>query len=286
MKRFKKIYIEITNVCNLSCSFCAKTKREPKFMTIKEFSYILNEVKPFTDYIYLHLMGEPFLHPQFKELLELCRIHNIKVNITTNGTRINQVKDILLNAPALRKIAFSIHSFEANDSNQSLACYLGEICSFIKESDSTKIIRELRLWNGDSKSKEGKNLLNDAVLEHLEHNLNVIMPDSEHRNGSMKLGERLFLGFAEIFDWPDEEQSDLDPSIFCYGLRDHIGILADGTVVPCCLDHEGTICLGNLFSSSLSQILNSSRAKKIYDGFSRRQAVESLCSRCRYARKF
>lgn len=286
MKRFKKIYAEITNVCNLSCSFCAKTVREPRFMKVEEFSFLLNEVKPYTDYLYLHLMGEPLLHPKLKELLGLCEKNGIKVNITTNGVLVSRVKDILVNSPALRKVAFSIHSFEANNCNGVLESYIREICAFINEAKDTRLICELRLWNGDSESRSGENALNEAVLNLFARELAIQIPTGENLQGSIKLRERLFLNFAEIFDWPDHERPDTEESVFCYGLRDHIGILADGTVVPCCLDHNGSLALGNLLTTPLAEILSSERARKIYDGFSSRKAAEPLCSRCGYARRF
>ncbi len=273
-------------MCNLSCSFCAKTVRAPRFMRTEEFSFLLNEVKPYTDYLYLHLMGEPLLHPQLKELLELCQKSGIKVNITTNGVLIGQVREILLHSAALRKVAFSIHSFEANGSNGSLENYIHEICAFIKETKNTQLICELRLWNGDSESRLGENALNEAVLNLLVRELAIQIPTVENLQGSLMLRERLFLNFAEIFDWPDHERPDTEESVFCYGLRDHIGILADGTVVPCCLDHNGSLTLGNLFVTPLADILSSERARKICDGFSSRRAAEPLCSRCGYARRF
>lgn len=286
MKRFKKIYAEITNVCNLSCSFCAKTAREPRFMQVDEFSFLLNEVKPYTDYLYLHLMGEPLLHPQLKDLLGLCEKSGIRVNITTNGVLVGPAKEILLHSPALRKVAFSIHSFEANSCNGVLESYIHEICAFIKEAKDTPIICELRLWNGDSASRSGENVLNETVLDLIAHELAIKIPAGDNLQGSLKLRERVFLNFAEIFDWPDHGRPDKEEAVFCYGLRDHVGILADGTVVPCCLDHDGCLALGNLLTTPLAEILSSQRARKIYDGFSSRKAAEALCSRCGYARRF
>ena len=95
----------------------------------------------------------------------------------------------------------------------------------------------------------------------------------------------IFLEYGEKFDWPDPDAGEHSVS-FCRGLRDHLGVLCDGTVVPCCLDADGTLALGNLFASDLHSILEGPRARAIYDGFSRRQAVESLCQRCGYAARF
>ncbi len=255
-------------------------------MQAKEFSFLLDQVTPYTDYLYLHLMGEPLLHPQLNELLALCEKHGIRVNLTTNGVLVGRVKDVLLNSAALRKVAFSIHSFEANSSIGTLEDYIHEICVLIEEAKDTQLICELRLWNADSESRVAENKLNETVLKLFARELGVQLPEGEILRGSFKLRERLFINFAEIFDWPDHERADTEESVFCYALRDHIGILADGTVVPCCLDHNGSLALGNLFSIPLAEILSSERAKKIYDGFSNRKAAEPLCSRCGYVRRF
>ena len=100
------------------------------------------------------------------------------------------------------------------------------------------------------------------------------------------LAPNVFLEWGERFDWPNLSASDGVPPSFCHGLRDQIGVLWDGTVVPCCLDHEGDVPLGNLYTQELDHILNSPRARAIYDGFSRGRAVEELCRRCGFARRF
>ena len=116
MKKYKRVYIEITNVCNLSCSFCPLTKRAKSFLDEEKFVHILNEVSPYTDYIYLHLMGEPLLNPGLEVFLEEAYKKGVKVNITTNGTLLKKNKEILLNSKSLRQVNISLHSFEANDS--------------------------------------------------------------------------------------------------------------------------------------------------------------------------
>ncbi|HEY5525058.1 MAG TPA: radical SAM protein, partial [Clostridium sp.] len=141
MKKYKKIYIEITNVCNLSCSFCPKTERKSKFLSVDEFKTVLKEIKPYTKYIYFHLMGEPLLNPNLEEFLRLAYEEDFKVNITTNGTLLRSVKDILLRSKALRQINISLHSFEANNKEVSFQEYFDEVLGFIKETnDTTDII--------------------------------------------------------------------------------------------------------------------------------------------------
>lgn len=289
MKRFKKVYIEITNICNLSCNFCPKTKRKLTMMETDAFKHILQAVKPYTDYIYLHLMGEPTLHPRLKEYLDLSHEAGLTVNMTTNGTLLPKVKEILLNAPALRQVNISLHSFEANQSEVELETYVSHITDFAQEAtQKTEMICSIRLWNMDSEELKASNTLNSYILELLEEKLNPevnIRQLLQHKQG-IKLGHHLYLNMAEKFEWPDMDKLDETSKVFCYGLRDQIGIHVDGTVVPCCLDSEGNIPLGNLFEKPLEEIINSKRAKALYEGFSNRCAVEELCKRCGYAKRY
>lgn len=289
MKRFKKVYIEITNVCNLSCNFCPKTKRKLMFMDEDNFNRVIKAVKPYTDYVYFHLMGEPFLNPKLSEFLEVCNENKLKVNITTNGTLLNNVKDKLIGAPALRQVNISLHSFEANDEAVSLQEYVDNIVNFIKESnEKSNIICSIRLWNMDSIELKGSNKQNSEIIHMLGEKLGLdfSLVEKLRENPSLKLRKNVYLNMAEKFDWPDINKEIVDEEVFCYGLRDQIGVLVDGTVVPCCLDSEGNIPLGNLFNESLADILNSQRATNLYDGFSRRCAVEELCKKCGYVKRY
>lgn len=289
MKRFKKVYIEITNICNLNCDFCPKTKRSLTYSKSEEFQYILKAIKPYTDYIYLHLMGEPTLHPELETYLELSRREGLKVNLTTNGTLLKKVENILLEAPTLRQINISLHSFEGNEKDGNIDHYLDEVIQFIlKAVESTKMICSIRLWNMDDEALKGKNELNQYILEKLQNDLKAeidIKKALKEKNG-IKLRGQVYLNMAKKFEWPDKDKEQLEEEVFCYGLRDQIGILVDGTVVPCCLDSEGRIGLGNIFETPLETILNSPRAKAIYQGFSERRAVESLCKKCGYANRY
>ena len=282
MKKFKKVYIEITNVCNLNCNFCPKTSRKLKFMDRKCFEHIIKNVKPYTDHVYFHLMGEPFLNKELKQFLAISQENLLKVNITTNGTLIREFKDILLNSLALRQVNISLHSFEANEENISFNEYIDEIINFAKEaSEKTDIITSLRLWNLDTKYSASNNM-NIDIFKFLEQNfeLKCDLREVLKEKNSFKLKNNVYLSMGEKFKWPSLKDEELGERVFCYGLRDQVGILVDGTVVPCCLDSEGSIALGNVFENTLEEILNSKRAMDIYNGFSGRRAVEKLCKKC------
>lgn len=289
MKKFKKVYIEITNVCNLSCNFCPKTKRKLKFMNSEEFSHIIKEVKPYTDHIYFHLMGEPTLNEDIEYFLEESYKNDLKVNLTTNGTILSKVSDKLIKAKSLRQINISLHSFEANEKSVELEEYINNVTGFINNAtENSNIICSIRLWNMDNEDLKGANGLNNDILKMLEKNLQLDFSLGEKLQESkdVKLKEKVYLNMAEKFQWPDADRTTLGEEVFCYGLRNQIGILVDGTVVPCCLDSEGTINLGNIFEESFKDILESKRAKNIFEEFSNRKAVEDLCKKCGYATRF
>lgn len=289
MTRFKKVYIEITNVCNLSCNFCPKTNRKYKFMGKEEFLHILKEVKPFTDHIYFHLMGEPLLNENIDYFLEESYKNHLKVNLTTNGTLLKKVEDKLINSKALRQINISLHSFEANEKTVELEDYINNVTDFItKARSNSDIICAIRLWNMDNNDLKGANGLNSDILKMLEENLELDFSIGKklQETNRIKLKDKVYLNMAEKFEWPDIQIDSLGEEVFCHGLRNQIGILVDGTVVPCCLDSEGNINLGNIFEKSLKDIVEDKRARDIYDGFSRRRAVEELCKKCGYATRF
>ena len=277
MKRFNKIYLEISNVCNLSCAFCPGTRRKTHIMTEPEFSALLPRLRPYTDYLYFHLMGEPLLHPQLSRFLEIAGEYGFRVILTTNGTLLRKQQEILLNAPALHKVNISLHAFEANDLAVPFADYLRESFSFGKAAEGSKLV-VYRLWNNG-----GADALNRQILDTMAG----FFPEhwSDNRQGK-RIGERVFLEYGDKFDWPDLGAPEGTDRVFCYGLRDQLGVLCDGTVVPCCLDHEGDIPLGNLFDEDMEAILAKPRAQAIYNGFTKKEAAEELCRKCGYARRF
>ena len=275
----KKAYIEITNRCNLRCSFCPGTKRAPRMMTPAEFDLVLERLTGQVEYVYLHVMGEPLSHPQLAELLSLAAARERKVCITTNGTLLARQTEALLAAPTLHKVSVSLHSFEGNDSAQERERqYLEEVWSFAARAAAQGVIVALRLWN-----EGGAETRNGAIEAFLHEKCPGEWP--EPRGGSFRLRGNLYLERAKKFDWPDLNAQERGTQ-FCYGLRDQLGVLADGTAVPCCLDHEGDIALGNLFTQPLSEILQSERACALREGFSRRCPSEELCRRCGFAARF
>ncbi len=246
-------------------------------MTEEAFASLLPKLRPWSDYLYFHLMGEPLCHPELERFLALAGEHGFKVILTTNGTLLRKQQDVLLKAPALYKINISLHAFEANDLAVPFEEYLRQCFGFGQAAQGKKLV-VYRLWNQGGADEKNAEILNamEAVFP---------KPWVSQRKG-IQIGQRIFLEYGDKFDWPDLGASDGGDQVFCYGLRDQIGVLCDGTVVPCCLDHEGDVALGNLFEETLEEILAKPRTIAICDGFQNKNAAEELCRKCGYARRF
>lgn len=273
---YSRVYVEITNICNMRCSFCHGHSRAPRQMTEAEYGRVLSQLAGKTRYLYHHLMGEPLVHPLLPRFIEMASQQGFHPMLTTNGTLLDRMGDSIL-LPGLHKVNISLHSFEGEQETDHQA-YIQKVAAFAEKANRQGIIISLRLWNKDC--DEGRN--ETAVTALQKH----LPGDWTENTRGYRIRDKLFLEWGDRFDWPDQNAPEGGDSLYCHGLQDHFGILSDGTVVPCCLDSEGVIALGNVFREALSDILASPRAKAIEEGFRRRKAKEDLCRRCGYARKF
>ena len=279
---FARLYLEITTCCNRACSFCPGTARQAAFLSPADFRTLAAKLRPYGQYLYLHVMGEPLLHPQLEEILSICEALDFRVNITTNGTLLPQTASVLLAAPALRKVSISLHSFEANE-HGDFAAYLAGCTAFASAAQPRGILTDFRLWNLDGAQTTGLHAQNDAILAHLR----TEFPGPWTKNTwGWRLTDGVFLSYGEKFDWPDEHARDYGAAGRCRALTDQLAVLCDGTVVPCCLDRDGKLALGNLFTQELDEILASARATAMRAGFLRGERAEPLCRRCGYAGRF
>ncbi len=274
--RFGKVYVEITNRCNLHCSFCHGTDRPERDMSPVEFSLCLDRLKGYTKRVCLHVMGEPLFHPQLEKMLSLAAEKRMTLNVTTNGTLLSEKGSALLSCPVVERVNISLHSFEANGFCSDPVRYVDSCFAFARKSDRAVIC--LRLWN-----RGGKDEMNEGILERMHR---FFSGEWEETRKGFRLGNLVYLEYASLFDWPDLSGKEYPGDCFCYGLREQCAVLSDGTVTPCCLDAEGSIKLGNLFDQEMKEILLSERALSLYEGFSRREAREELCRHCDYKQRY
>ena len=277
-KRFKKIYIEITNICNLDCHFCPKTKRKLAFMPFDLCKKAMLESKDLAEEITLHLMGEPLLHPDIEKIIFFAQEEGIRINLTTNATLVSKYQHLLLNQ-AIRRINFSVHGIKVNYSKEDQQRILHEVIEFTKIAQEKRddLIIIYRLWNIDNES-------NRILLDQIEQEFNVKL-EEETKKISTKIKNNAYVHYDESFDWPDPKDEIRSERGYCHGLTTHIGILVDGTVVPCCLDNDGNIPLGNITEQKIAGVLAGSRAMAIKKGFQDRKLIEDLCKKCTYIKR-
>lgn len=278
-----KIYLEITNVCNLACSFCPPTRRKAEFLSKEDFELFLTKLEGAGKLLYFHLKGEPLLHPLLGDFLRVAGERGFSVSITTNGTLLAENAALLLGATNLRKLSISLHSHAGSPDAEA---YWRGVAAFLDEHRVRPAFPvSLRLWNRSSGLLPPETERLWALLRE-RYSQAGTWESASGEQDSRKLDRLVYLNQAERYEWPSLSLPQNETRGFCRGLRNQIGILSDGTVVPCCLDGEGVMNLGNLRELSLEAILDSPRARAIYEGFSMRRLVEPLCRSCGYRRKF
>ncbi len=266
--KFNRIYIEITNKCNLNCSFCSKTNKDIKYMTTTEFEDILKKIDSYTDYIYLHVKGEPLLHPNLDKILGLLEKCNKKVVITTNGTPLKERLNILLDHNIYR-INISLHSENSKEN------YLENILDSVEKLKNKTII-SYRFWTLDALQ------MDDKTKNYIDKIKDFYNANEIYNN--VKLSSNVYLSLDNKFEWPSQASANNDG--YCKGGKSHIGILCDGTVIICCLDANGESNLGNIFETNLENILNSDKYKNIITSFQNNKCYLEICKKCSYKDRF
>lgn len=271
-KMIDRCYIEITNTCNLDCHFCPKHQRARRQLSAEEFDLLTDKVRGKVCFLYFHLMGEPLLHPLLPQFITMAREKGFKTVLTSNGTLLHRAMNLLDTLP--HKVQLSLHSHESNARGE-LSSYMEEVMNFATQAAAKGTCVVLRLWNQGGMDKENEQVM-DYIAEY------VPRPWKERPDG-FRLCDNLYLEFDRKFEWPSANASSAKREVFCKALLKQIGVLSDGSLVPCCLDHNGDVVLGNLFHQSLEEILSSPRAQAMIEGFQHHTATEALCQNCESA---
>lgn len=285
---FHRIHIEVTNICGLSCSFCPPKLQPTKIMSLPFFEKVLQELRPFTKSLAFHVMGDPLTLSNLWEYLNIAQTYGFEVELTTSGYYLSKTSVDVLFHKAVRQLNISLNAYNKNSLNLSFDAYMNGVFMACgnKLQDFPKPFINLRVWNLDEEFSEVE--FNRLLFLKLENYFDVKI-DTEviykNKIKSLRLASKILLHFDNYFEWPSLKSTH-ESDAPCYGLKSHIGILADGTAVPCCLDGEGVINLGNLHKSSLAEVLHSGRAKAMIEGFAHGKAVEELCRKCSYKERF
>ena len=267
----KRVYLEITNSCNLNCPFCTN-KKGNSFIDINDIKNYIDQIKPYCNYIYLHILGEPLLHPKFEEILNYLDEKQMYLQLVTNGTLLSKYLSIL-NHTCLRKLSISIHSVN-NVKVKDL--YFETINKLIETNTHSKI--ELRFYDKQNLSEQLNNYLN-----YLKNRYSF---DLTSKQNSYKLNENTYVYFEEFFKWPDINDSFISNTGTCHGAIDMIAINSNSDVTICCLDPKAHNSIGSLKKESLKEILESNKYKQYIHEFKQNKISSELCSKCNYRLRF
>lgn len=288
---FNSVYLEITNVCNLHCSFCPSSslaQSEPRqFIEPELFKSALRQICDVAENVYFHVLGEPTLHPNFCEFLGELEPTGLKLNLTTNGTTIDKNGPAILNCKNVRQVNFSIHAYAELDSEKALS-HLNNVLDFCKKAQENRpdLYINLRLWNvGDESSKNWNNVVLNRIAEEFGTQINLDHFCSKHK--SFSVVDRIYVHQDSRFEWPGAN-SAIEPSTrgTCRALDTHVAVLHDGSAVACCLDYSGQINLGSIKEKTLAEITECPRAKNIKGGFANHELRDPFCQRCKFCKRF
>ena len=297
----KNLYIEITNACNLRCSFCPSSdcKYEANsgesqgtldtgartFMSSTLFKRcITSAAEAGIENVYLHVLGEPTLHPGFALFLKEIRTAGLTLTLTTNGTTIARTAHHILNCSAVRQVNFSTHAYAELD-RDAAENHLHNVLDFCKIALAARpdMYINLRLWNiGDSTAGDWNSFAISRINE--TFGTQVAPGNFCSRHKSFPVTGRLYIHEDSRFEWPGA--ASLEKKGTCHALETHAAILHDGRVVACCLDYSGQITLGNIADQGLAEILDSPTARNIREGFEKHELRHPFCQKCSFCKRF
>ena len=312
------VYIEITNVCNLHCSFCPCGKtpvsnhsEQTSDLPLEKATTRIAESRAFmpselfekciagaqeigATNVYFHVLGEPTLHPGFVHYLKKLEQTPLKLTLTTNGTTIERTGRQILASPAVRQVNFSTHAY-AELPRETAERYLQNVLDFCRFAivERPDLYINLRLWNVGA---EEASPWNSYMLKRIHETFGVEITPGHFcsRHKSFNITGRLYLHEDTRFEWPSIDErtgkalQTRDERIAgtCRALDTHIAILHDGRVVACCLDHSGQITLGHITEQSLAEILESPLAQNIKEGFAQHELRHPFCQTCSFCKRF
>ena len=286
--KFYRVYIELTNICGLKCSFCPPKALPSHTMSLSFFEHVLNELTPYTKEVAYHMGGDPLTLSNLKAYLDITLKKHFKVMLTTSGYYLNKHDLHTLLHPAIKQVNISLNSYNKNSMPLSFEAYMEPIVALcrLKLEKNRELFINLRLWNMDEEQSE--KAFNETLFKYLEKTFNTPLDATKiykEKPRSIRLAEKVLLHFDTYFEWPSLASSHHSDGT-CLGLSSHFGILSNGTIVPCCLDKDGVVELGSLQTDTLEHILNAPRTYAIIEGFKRHKAIETLCQKCEYKNRF
>ncbi|GAA7516273.1 radical SAM/SPASM domain-containing protein [Helicobacter pylori] len=278
-KPFKKIYIELSDICGLQCSFCPNPKNIRGVMPLELFEKVCKEAAPLTPIITLHVLGDPCKLKNLNRYLNAAKRFSLKVDLVTSGAYLHNFETLLQDA--IYQISISLDAGLDNHNKLNQHRYIQKILEFChyKCEKNSEVFLNLRIQDGTLDKHQ--NLIK-PFLESFE----CVSLEGLKSQSRVRLFKKSFLNIQKTFKWPNlNAQNPLNQESkipYCYGLIKQIAILSNGVVVPCCMDTQAHISLGDLNHTPLKDILKSQKAMAIKTHFLKGEALELLCKNCSY----
>jgi len=286
--KFYRIYIELTNVCGLSCSFCPTKNLPSKQMDLVFFESVVSQAAAYTREVACHVVGDPMTLANLSDYLDILHKYGLRAMLTTSGYFLKKQSYKTLFHPSVKQINISLNAFNKNDTRLTFEQYIAPVLALCEEKwkQDKELFINLRVWNLDEMMSERS--FNEMLFERFSKAFGISLSLDDiylERPKSVRLASKTLLHFDEYFKWPSLKNRIYGDGT-CQGLQSHIAVLASGKVVPCCLDCDGVIALGDLHENTLESILKGRRAQEMLAGFKAGKAVEELCQKCSYKERF
>ncbi|TNH36232.1 radical SAM protein [Campylobacter helveticus] len=276
---FKKIYVELSDICGLKCEFCPSKKAQRGILPLQDFEKIAMQICERAEIFTFHLLGDPLILDNLEQFLSIAKAYKMRLEITTSGFYLSEKnQNLLLNYENIHQINFSLAAF-FSQKRLDLNAYLKPILKLCERHFKCKnsSFINLRLWNFDVNFKAPKE--NEEIYKILNENFkekfDFTMP-------KIRLERHIMLHQAKRFTWPSLKTPIVSKKGFCHALKEQVGILSNGTLVPCCLDSSGAINLGNVLENSFQNLLETKKFLDLKQGFERGERLENLCQRCEF----
>jgi radical SAM protein with 4Fe4S-binding SPASM domain len=285
------ISFEPTTSCNLRCPECPSGLRaftRPTGMLQKNFfKDTIDQLHKELLYLVFYFQGEPYLNPDFLEMVRYASSKEIYTATSTNAHYLNDENARKTIESGLDRLIISIDGTTQDVYEQYRVGGKLE-----KVLEGTKnIVR----WKKEMKSKTPFIVFQFLVVKPNEHQIEEVK----------KLGKEIgvddvWFKTAQVYDYQNDP-NDLIPTIdkysrykktsnghefkgklgnHCWRLWHDPVITWDGLVAPCCFDKDAQHRLGDLKQKSFKEIWKNSEYKKFRTAILKGRKNIDICSNC------
>jgi pyruvate-formate lyase-activating enzyme len=269
------IRIETTNACNLRCRMCPQSDKKPGvargLMKVDLYRNIVDQIAAFPEnhnaLFYLHICGEPLLHKQSVEFIRYAADLGFKPILTTNATLLTTELTAKLLASGLSRIEFSFEGvtpeiFETTRLGAKYDVVHRNIMDFLEQNRAA-----------------GKPVHTELVVVDLPHVEARLLRDyCEKMRAHFDT-----VNLSGYFDWLGRvETVKYERSHYrgCAATDTDLNVLWDGRVVPCCMDVDGAMVIGDFTKQCYLEILADLRRHALRERLQCGQLKGLLCSQC------